>query len=181
MAEDRVHVPPIAGIHGRESDCAYSIILSGGYGDIDNGIEFIYTGSGGRDALGNVLCLYIMFMCGIWLSITAITIVCLGNKQNSHQTLTRANKALALNCRAKFNDQEGAVATDWRAGIPVRVVRSYKLSKYSKYAPSEGNRYNYFFDFIHKYWFLNKIFDKKLHFALQIWWSLQSCKVLSWV
>ncbi|XP_031787285.1 E3 ubiquitin-protein ligase UHRF1 isoform X1 [Nasonia vitripennis] len=116
LAEDRVHMPPIAGIHGRESDCAYSIILSGGYGDIDNGIEFIYTGSGGRDVLGN--------------------------KQNSHQTLTRANKALALNCRAKFNDQEGAVATDWRAGIPVRVVRSYKLSKYSKYAPSEGNRYD---------------------------------------
>lgn len=43
----------MAGIHGRENDCAYSLVLSGGYeDDIDNGDEFLYTGSGGRDLSG---------------------------------------------------------------------------------------------------------------------------------
>lgn len=51
-----VHRPHIAGIHGRETDCAYSIVLSGGYeDDIDNGDEFLYTGSGGRDLSGYYL------------------------------------------------------------------------------------------------------------------------------
>lgn len=41
-------------MHGRESDGAYSIVLSGGYeDDIDYGEEFFYTGSGGRDLSGN--------------------------------------------------------------------------------------------------------------------------------
>ena len=48
-----MHRPPVAGIHGRESDCAYSIVLSGGYAeDYDNGDEFLYSGSGGRDLSG---------------------------------------------------------------------------------------------------------------------------------
>lgn len=51
-------------------------------------------------------------------------------------------RALALNCNAPFNDKKGGEATDWKAGKPVRVVRNYKLKKYSKYAPSEGNRYD---------------------------------------
>lgn len=43
----------MAGIHGRETECAYSIVLSGGYeDDVDNGNEFMYTGSGGRDLSG---------------------------------------------------------------------------------------------------------------------------------
>lgn len=54
MSEAGVHRPPVAGIHGREEDGAYSIILSGGYeDDIDYGDEFYYTGSGGRDLEGN--------------------------------------------------------------------------------------------------------------------------------
>jgi len=48
-----VHRPPVGGIHGRENDCAYSIVLSGGYAeDYDNGDEFLYSGSGGRDLSG---------------------------------------------------------------------------------------------------------------------------------
>lgn len=68
-----------------------------------------------------------------------------GNKrtagQSSDQTLTRMNKALAINCNAKLNAKDGATAENWRGGIPVRVVRNFKLRKYSKYAPQEGNRY----------------------------------------
>ena len=52
-SEAGIHRPPVSGIHGRENDCAYSIVLSGGYeDDVDNGEEFYYTGSGGRDLTG---------------------------------------------------------------------------------------------------------------------------------
>ncbi|CAK9801260.1 E3 ubiquitin-protein ligase UHRF1 [Anthophora plagiata] len=121
VSEVGVHRPHIAGIHGRATDCAYSIVLSGGYeDDIDNGDEFIYTGSGGRDLSGNKR--------------TA--------EQSCDQTLTRMNRALAVNCNAKLNATVGATAEDWRGGIPVRVVRNFKLAKHSKYAPEEGNRYD---------------------------------------
>ena len=44
----------MAGIHGRESEGSYSIVLSGGYeDDEDEGDEFTYSGSGGRDLSGN--------------------------------------------------------------------------------------------------------------------------------
>ena len=33
MSESGVHRPHIAGIHGRESEGSYSIVLSGGYDD----------------------------------------------------------------------------------------------------------------------------------------------------
>lgn len=53
-SEAGVHRPPVAGIHGRDTEGAYSLVLSGGYeDDVDNGEEFIYTGSGGRDLSGN--------------------------------------------------------------------------------------------------------------------------------
>lgn len=69
----------------------------------------------------------------------------IGNKrtaeQSCDQTLTRMNKALAVNCNAKLDPVNGATAEDWRGGIPVRVVRNFKLGKHSKYAPKEGNRY----------------------------------------
>lgn len=61
-----VHRPSMAGIHGRSSDGAYSIILSGGYeDDLDDGDTIIYTGSGGRGLSGS--------------------------KQNSDQKLTKQN------------------------------------------------------------------------------------------
>lgn len=54
MSEAGVHRPPVGGIHGRADQGAFSIILSGGYeDDVDNGDEFLYTGSGGRDLSGN--------------------------------------------------------------------------------------------------------------------------------
>ncbi|KAK9503887.1 hypothetical protein O3M35_010353 [Rhynocoris fuscipes] len=120
VAEAGVHRPHVAGIHGRENHGAYSIVLSGGYeDDIDNGDEIIYTGSGGRDLTGRR---------------TA--------GQSCDQTLTRLNKALALNCKAPLDPINGAEAEDWRQGNPVRVVRNFRGAKHSKYAPKEGNRYD---------------------------------------
>ncbi|KAF5294856.1 hypothetical protein FQA39_LY00340 [Lamprigera yunnana] len=115
-----VHRPPVAGIHGTEKEGAYSIVFSGGYeDDIDNGSEFIYSGSGGRD-----------------LSQNRRT-----NEQSADQVLTRMNKALALNCDVALNEK-GAESSNWRNGKSVRVVRSFKNAKNSKYAPKAGYRYD---------------------------------------
>lgn len=130
VSEAGVHRPHVAGIHGRADDCAYSIVLSGGYeDDVDNGEEFFYTGSGGRDLSGNKR--------------TA--------KQSSDQQLTLMNKAIALNCNSKINEKLGAEAVNWKEGIPIRVVRNFKLAKHSKYAPEDGNRYDGLYKVI-KYW-----------------------------
>lgn len=51
-------------------------------------------------------------------------------------------RALALNCDAPLNDKDGAESRNWREGKPVRVVRSSKGRRISKYAPEEGNRYD---------------------------------------
>lgn len=51
-------------------------------------------------------------------------------------------RALASNCNAKFDNKNGAEAKDWKGGKPVRVVRSYKLAKHSKFAPEDGYRYD---------------------------------------
>ncbi|XP_050541918.1 E3 ubiquitin-protein ligase UHRF1-like [Daktulosphaira vitifoliae] len=121
VSEAGIHRPPVGGIHGRDNQGAFSIVLSGGYeDDVDNGDEFLYTGSGGRDLSGNKR--------------TAL--------QSCDQQLTRYNRALALNCNAKIDNEKGATAVDWKKGKPVRVVRNYKLSKHSKYAPETGNRYD---------------------------------------
>ncbi|XP_013184973.1 E3 ubiquitin-protein ligase UHRF1 [Amyelois transitella] len=123
LSETGVHRPPVSGIHGRDVEGAYSIVLSGGYeDDVDNGNEFTYTGSGGRDLSGNKR--------------TA--------EQSCDQTLTRENKALARNCAVKQITEEGGDAGEnWRNGKPVRVVRSYKMLKhFPKYAPKEGIRYD---------------------------------------
>ncbi|XP_015367414.1 PREDICTED: E3 ubiquitin-protein ligase UHRF1-like [Diuraphis noxia] len=121
VSEAGIHRPPVGGIHGRDNQGAFSIVLSGGYeDDVDNGDEFLYTGSGGRDLSGNKR--------------TAL--------QSCDQELTRYNRALALNCNAKIDSEKGATAADWKKGKPVRVVRNYKLGKHSKYAPELGNRYD---------------------------------------
>ncbi|XP_025095806.1 E3 ubiquitin-protein ligase UHRF1-like isoform X2 [Pomacea canaliculata] len=130
VSEAGVHRPHVAGIHGREDDGAFSIVLSGGYeDDADNGDEFYYTGSGGRDLSGNKR--------------TA--------EQSCDQKLTRMNRALAKNCNAPINDKTGAEAKDWKGGKPVRVVRNCKGRKHSKYAPEEGNRYDGIYKIV-KYW-----------------------------
>lgn len=122
LSESGVHRPPVSGIHGRDVEGAYSIVLSGGYeDDYDNGTEFTYTGSGGRDLSGNKR--------------TA--------EQSCDQTLTRENKALARNCAVKLDEGGADSADKWREGKPVRVVRSYKMVKhFPQYAPKEGIRYD---------------------------------------
>ncbi|XP_030075234.1 E3 ubiquitin-protein ligase UHRF1 isoform X1 [Microcaecilia unicolor] len=130
VSESGVHRPHVAGIHGRSNDGSYSLVLAGGYeDDVDNGNEFTYTGSGGRDLSGNKR--------------TA--------EQSCDQKLTNMNRALALNCNAPINDKDGATAKDWRAGKPVRVVRNAKGRKHSKYAPEDGNRYDGIYKVV-KYW-----------------------------
>uniref|UniRef100_A0AAY4BDI0 E3 ubiquitin-protein ligase UHRF n=1 Tax=Denticeps clupeoides TaxID=299321 RepID=A0AAY4BDI0_9TELE len=130
VSESGVHRPHVAGIHGRSNDGAYSLVLAGGYeDDVDDGNEFTYTGSGGRDLSGNKR--------------TA--------EQSCDQKLTNMNRALALNCNASLNDKDGAEAKDWKAGKPVRVVRSSKGRKHSKYSPEDGNRYDGIYKVV-KYW-----------------------------
>jgi E3 ubiquitin-protein ligase UHRF1 len=130
VSESGVHRPHVAGIHGRESEGAYSIVLSGGYDDDrDEGGEFTYSGSGGRDLSGNKR--------------TA--------KQSYDQKLTHMNRALARNCCATIDDKKGATAKQWKEGKPVRVVRNHKGRKTSDYAPEEGNRYDGIYKVV-KYW-----------------------------
>uniref|UniRef100_A0A672PKZ5 E3 ubiquitin-protein ligase UHRF n=1 Tax=Sinocyclocheilus grahami TaxID=75366 RepID=A0A672PKZ5_SINGR len=130
VSESGIHRPHVAGIHGRSNDGAYSLVLAGGYeDDVDDGNEFTYTGSGGRDLSGNKR--------------TA--------EQSCDQKLTNMNRALALNCNAAVNEKEGAEAKDWKAGKPVRVVRSSKGRKHSKYSPEDGNRYDGIYKVV-KYW-----------------------------
>ncbi len=51
-------------------------------------------------------------------------------------------RALALNCNVPVNEKNGAESKNWKEGKPVRVVRSCKGRKHSKYCPEEGNRYD---------------------------------------
>uniref|UniRef100_A0A7N6A9F4 E3 ubiquitin-protein ligase UHRF n=1 Tax=Anabas testudineus TaxID=64144 RepID=A0A7N6A9F4_ANATE len=121
VSEAGVHRPHVGGIHGRSNDGSYSLVLAGGFEDeVDRGDEFTYTGSGGRDLSGNKRI----------------------GEHSFDQTLTHMNRALALNCDAPLNDKDGAESRNWRAGKPVRVVRSSKGRRISKYAPEEGNRYD---------------------------------------
>uniref|UniRef100_A0AAQ5Y2E6 E3 ubiquitin-protein ligase UHRF n=1 Tax=Amphiprion ocellaris TaxID=80972 RepID=A0AAQ5Y2E6_AMPOC len=130
VSESGVHRPHVAGIHGRSNDGAYSLVLAGGYeDDVDDGNEFTYTGSGGRDLSGNKR--------------TA--------EQSCDQTLTHMNRALALNCNVPVNDKNGAESKNWKEGKSVRVVRSCKGRKHSKYCPEEGNRYDGIYKVV-KYW-----------------------------
>uniref|UniRef100_A0A8D3DDP9 E3 ubiquitin-protein ligase UHRF n=1 Tax=Scophthalmus maximus TaxID=52904 RepID=A0A8D3DDP9_SCOMX len=130
VSESGVHRPHVAGIHGRSNDGSYSLVLAGGYeDDVDDGNEFTYTGSGGRDLSGNKR--------------TA--------EQSCDQTLTHMNRAVALNCNVPVNDKNGAESKNWREGKPVRVVRSCKGRKHSKYCPEEGNRYDGIYKVV-KYW-----------------------------
>jgi len=129
VSESGVHRPPVAGIAGKEKEGAQSVVLAGGYeDDKDDGDEFTYTGSGGRDLSGNKR--------------TA--------EQSMDQELTRMNKALALNVNARLN-KDGAEAEDWKGGKPVRVIRNCKGRKHSNYAPEEGNRYDGIYKIV-KYW-----------------------------
>ncbi|XP_012881831.1 PREDICTED: E3 ubiquitin-protein ligase UHRF2 [Dipodomys ordii] len=130
VSEAGVHRPHVGGIHGRSNDGAYSLVLAGGFADeVDRGDEFTYTGSGGKNLAGNKRI----------------------GAPSADQTLTNMNRALALNCDAPLDDKVGAESRNWRAGKPVRVIRSFKGRKISKYAPEEGNRYDGIYKVV-KYW-----------------------------
>jgi len=131
VSETGIHRPPVAGIHGQEKVGAFSIVLSGGYeDDEDNGFNFIYTGSGGRDLGGNRR--------------TAA--------QSSDQKLEKTNLALSKSCADTVVDEAGCHrAIDWKKSKPIRVVRNYKASKHSRFAPEEGNRYDGIYK-LKRYW-----------------------------
>ncbi len=120
LSEEGVHRPPVAGIAGKPSQGSQSIVLSGGFAhDADHGEEFFYSGSGGCDLSGNK---------------RTGARVC-------DQELTKSNLALAVSCHARVNAKDGAEANkDWKKGKPVRVVRTEKFGKHSKFAPKEGCR-----------------------------------------
>ncbi|MEQ2202306.1 E3 ubiquitin-protein ligase uhrf1 [Xenoophorus captivus] len=117
VSEAGVHRPHVGGIHGRSNDGSYSLVLAGGFEDEVVGFtlaagQFSHTGSTGMS--------HLLHFCRC---------VC-------------DHLALALNCDAPLNDKDGAESRNWRAGKPVRVVRSSKGRRISKYAPEEGNRYD---------------------------------------
>ncbi|XP_065336227.1 E3 ubiquitin-protein ligase UHRF1-like [Cloeon dipterum] len=116
-----VHRPLVAGICGATNKGVQSVCFSGGYeGDYDKGTSFVMSGSGGRDLSSNKRV----------------------NKQSSAQILTGSNLALAQSCHAKVDHVNGAKSANWREGLPIRVVRGYKLAKISTFAPAEGYRYD---------------------------------------
>ena len=80
----------------------------------------LYTGSGGQDLYGNRRT----------------------NVQSFDPVLTKSNWGLAMNCNVKINEK-GAKAKDWKVGVPVRVVRGYKMMKHAKkYESEEGIKYD---------------------------------------
>uniref|UniRef100_A0A8C2WM10 E3 ubiquitin-protein ligase UHRF n=1 Tax=Cyclopterus lumpus TaxID=8103 RepID=A0A8C2WM10_CYCLU len=122
VSEAGVHRPHVGGIHGRSNDGSYSLVLAGGFEDeVDRGDEFTYTGSGGRDLSGNK-------RIGETIQVLITSI---------NNVLVRLN--------------EHHYVLNWRAGKPVRVVRSSKGRRISKYAPEEGNRYDGIYKVV-KYW-----------------------------
>lgn len=73
LSESGIHGPPMHGIWGREAEGSCSIVLSGGYqDDVDNLNFILYTGHGGQDVPG-------------------------GN-QIANQEFTRGNKGLQISC-----------------------------------------------------------------------------------
>ncbi|KAG0708893.1 PUA-like domain-containing protein [Suillus ampliporus] len=107
-----VHGPWVSGI-APGPDGAYSIALSGGYDDdVDEGYAFTFTGSGGRDLRGT-------------------------------KTAPKNLRTAPQSSDQSFEDRNNAAlqrSVDTRK--PVRVIRGFKGRDKSKYAPSEGYRYD---------------------------------------
>ncbi|XP_014232386.1 E3 ubiquitin-protein ligase UHRF1-like [Trichogramma pretiosum] len=100
LAACKVHTPTQPGISGDSLQGANSVVLSGGYEyDCDFRNVIFYTGSGGRTS----------------------------GEQTENQTLTRGNKALAMNCKAPYKICGRIISSDYRKGVPIRVVRQVKL------------------------------------------------------
>lgn len=134
-SEAGVHTPLVAGIHGKQSIGAFSIVFCCGYeDDIDLGEEIYFTGSGGKESSAS--------KCRV------------GGPQIKDQQLTRCNKSLAINCYAPFSDEGANSGQNWRLGKPVRVLRSGNArgsTKKSPYLPKLGVRYDGIYKVV-KYW-----------------------------
>ncbi|NWS48621.1 UHRF2 ligase, partial [Probosciger aterrimus] len=129
VSEAGVHRPHVGGIHGRSNDGAYSLVLAGGFEDEVKGFQSLMkAGCGSRNTFHYSNLVYLVY--------------------KNFKSLSRA---LALNCDAPLDDKNGAESKNWRAGKPVRVVRSSKGRRISKYAPEEGNRYDGIYKVV-KYW-----------------------------
>ncbi len=77
LAKSEIHAPPMHGIWGREKEGSCSIVLSGGYEDDIDELDYIlYTGQGGQDSPGGT--------------------------QVSDQEFLRGNKGLQLSCDYKL-------------------------------------------------------------------------------
>lgn len=77
LSKSKIHGPTMAGIWGREAEGACSIVLSGGYSDDIDELDYIYyTGHGGQDKPGG--------------------------RQISNQNFVKGNKALMLSCNYKL-------------------------------------------------------------------------------
>ncbi|KAF7729969.1 E3 ubiquitin-protein ligase uhrf1 [Apophysomyces ossiformis] len=126
-----VHRMSVGGIAGSSTTGAVSVVMSKGYeDDLDNGNEFYYTGSGGRDLTGNKRLA----------------------EHSCDQELSRFNLALAKTCAAPVDEVNGAEAKDWRKSRPIRVCRTHQLAcHHPKYAPTTGVRYDGIYKIV-KYW-----------------------------
>ncbi|KAJ3511296.1 hypothetical protein NLJ89_g4188 [Agrocybe chaxingu] len=124
---DAIHAPWVGGISGG-SQGAYSVALSGGYDDdVDLGYAFTYTGSGGRDLKGTK---------------TAPKNLRTA-PQSSNQTFEHNFNKMLLVRNLHMDLLVGLLTLSQRScetKKPVRVIRGYK--SHSKYAPSEGFRYD---------------------------------------
>ncbi|XP_029770177.1 E3 ubiquitin-protein ligase UHRF2 [Terrapene carolina triunguis] len=158
VSEAGVHRPHVGGIHGRSNDGAYSLVLAGGFEDEVRLPSCCRCGSLPPKAS----------MCLCWRSHMRRYLVLEhyyipgvnpnpSPRAHGHGILLsqllygQSWRALALNCDAPLDDKNGAESKNWRAGKPVRVVRSSKGRRISKYAPEEGNRYDGIYKVV-KYW-----------------------------
>lgn len=137
VSEAGIHSPLVAGVAGKESVGASSIVFSClDSDDVDLGDTIYFTGSGGFDL-------------GKKTSRTAI-----GKVQVKDQSLTRGNKALAMSCAVPFNTDGGFSGSDWKLGKPIRVLRSGNsrgCHKRSRFLPKIGIRYDGIYKVV-KYW-----------------------------
>lgn len=108
---DAVHAPTVAGISGNATEGCWSVALSGGYpDDVDLGVAFTYTGCGGRDLKGT---------------------------KSNPKNLRTAPQTFDQSFQTPMN---AAIKKSVETGLPVRVIRGYKLP--SEYAPETGYRYD---------------------------------------
>lgn len=146
-SEAGVHAPLVAGVHGRESLGAYSLVFAGVYdGDVDLGDNLYYTAIGGRRTEPPAK--------------RAKYRVRPRQKPLADQHLTSGvNRALAISCAAPFNEDDPDRGADanvrWREGTPIRVLRSGNArrakAERSPYLPPIGVRYDGLYKVV-KYW-----------------------------